>query len=592
MISSQERGHNTSALRPSALKEISRGDRLPKVDKRAGVGGIKAALFVYATGGLENMAFVANAVSLVTYFMGYMNFGLTKSANTVTNFMGASFILALLGGVIADTCLTKFTTCVLFGFLEVLGYALLTVQAHLDQLRPTPCTDISKPCEAANSSQEAILYTGLYLVALGTSGVKAALPLLGADQFNGKDPKEAVQLSSYFNWYTFSQTCGSITGVTFLVWISSNYGWDWAFGVCTIAVLLAIMLVFIGKPFYRDNAPRGSPIIRILQVLVAAIRKRSLPRPGKEDELYEIYDKGTVVVPEILQRTNQFRFLDRAAVHASASMTPGPWRLSTVTQVEETKILLRMLPIVLSTVFINTCLAQLQTFSIQQSLTLDTHIFGFKIPATSLPAIPLTFNLIFIPIYDRIFVPLARRITGIPTGIRHLQRIGVGLVLSTISMAISGIMETRRKSVAFKHNMVDSSEPLPMSVFWLGFQYSVFGLSDMFTLVGLLHFYHSESSGGMKGTSTALLWFSLAVGYFTSSVVVEVVNKASGGWLASNNLNKDKLNYFYWLLSGVSAVNFVIYLVCAFWYKYKKVEEMKQVEKSVYCNAEKDSEAA
>ncbi|TYJ35088.1 hypothetical protein E1A91_A05G213000v1 [Gossypium mustelinum] len=536
--------------------------------------------------GLENMAFIASAVSLVTYLMGYMNFGLTKSVNTVTNFMGTSFILALLGGVIADTYLTRFTTCVLFGFLELLGYALLTVQAHFDQLRPTPCTDISKQCEAANTGQATILYTGLYLIALGTSGVKAALPLLGADQFDSKDPKEAVQLSSFFNWFMFSLTGGSIVGVTFVVWISSKKGWDWGFGVCTIVVLFAIVLVCIGKPFYRDNALKGSPIIQILRVLTASICNRYLPIPRKEDELYEVYDKRTQ--NETLQRTNQFRFLDRAAVHdlttwgTSAAMTPGPWRLSTVTQVEETKILLRMLPIVLSTVFINTCLAQLQTFSIQQSMTLDTHIFGFEIPASSIPVIPLGFNLIFIPIYERIFVPLARRITGISTGIQHLQRIGVGLVLSTISMAISGVMENKRKSVAVKHNMVDSNEPLPMSVFWLGFQFAVFGLSDMFTLVGLLEFYHAESSAGMKGTSTALSWFSLAFGYFISSIVVEVVNKASGGWLASNNLNRDQLNYFYWLLSGLSGVNFVIYLVCASWYKYKNVKEMKQEEISIH----------
>ncbi|XVF36209.1 hypothetical protein REPUB_Repub19eG0038600 [Reevesia pubescens] len=559
--------------------EISRHGELPqsKPDKR--VGGIKAVLFVYVMEGLENMAFIANAVSLVTYFMGYMNFSLTKSANTVTNFMGTSFILALLGGVIADTFLTRFTTCVLFGFVELLGYVLLTVQAHFDQLRPTPCTDVSKQCEAANTGQAAILYTGLYLVALGTSGIKAALPLLGADQFDSNDPKGAAQISSYFNWFVFSLTLGSIAGVTFVVWISSNKGWDWAFGFCTIAVLLAIVFLCIGKRFYRDNAPKGSPIIRILQVLVAAIRNRDYPIPKKEDELCEIYDKEKVEVPnEILRRTNQFRYLDRAAVHmaswggSSPSMTPGPWRLSTVTQVEETKILIRMLPIILSTVFINTCLAQLQTFSIQQSMTMDTHIFGFKIPAPSLPVIPLVFNLIFIPIYDRIFVPLARRITGIPTGIRYLQRAGVGLVLSTISMAVSAVMETRRKSVAVKHNMVDSTDPLPMSVFWLGFQYAVFGLADMFTLVGLLEFYHAESSARMKGASTAISWFSLAFGYFVSSLVVEVVNKASGGWLASNNLNRDKLNYFYWLLSAMSAVNFVIYLVCASWYKYKNVE--------------------
>ncbi|KAE8657110.1 hypothetical protein F3Y22_tig00116997pilonHSYRG01036 [Hibiscus syriacus] len=68
---------------------------LLKQDKR--VGGMKAVLFVYATEGLESMAFTANAVSLVTYFIGYMNFSLTKSANTLTNFMGTTFTLALLG---------------------------------------------------------------------------------------------------------------------------------------------------------------------------------------------------------------------------------------------------------------------------------------------------------------------------------------------------------------------------------------------------------------------------------------------------------------------------------------------------------------
>ncbi|XVF63970.1 hypothetical protein PTKIN_Ptkin09bG0129400 [Pterospermum kingtungense] len=539
------------------------------------------------------MAFIANAVSLVTYFMGYMNFSLTKSANTVTNFMGTSFILAILGGLIADTYLTRFTTCVVFGLLELLGYALLTVQAHYDRLRPTSCTGVSNQCEAANTGQAAILYTGLYLVALGSGGIKGALPLLGADQFDSKDPKEAAQLSSYFNWFVFSLTGGSIAGVTFIVWISSSKGWDWAFGVCTIAVLLAVAFVCIGKPFYRDNKPEGSALIRILQVLVSAIRNRDLPIPKKEDELYEIYDNRRVMVRnEVLQRTNQFRFLDRAAVHMTSegSMTPGPWRLSPVTQVEETKILLRMLPIIISTVFINTCLAQLQTFSIQQSMTMDTRIFGFRIPAPSLPVIPLVFNFIFLPIYDRIFVPLARRITGIPTGIRYLQRVGVGLVLSTASMATAAVMEARRKSVAVKHNMVDSKDPLPMSLLWLGFQYAVFGLADMFTLVGLLEFYHAETSARTKGISTAVAWFSLAFGYFISSIVVEVVNKASGGWLASNNLNRDKLNYFYWLLSAASAVNFVFYLVCASWYKYKNVE-MKQEENFIDDDA-RDKEKA
>jgi len=70
--------------------------------------------------GLESMAFVSNAVSLVTYFFGYMNFSITKSATTLTNFLGTAFLLPLFGGIISDTYLSRFKTCVLFACMELL----------------------------------------------------------------------------------------------------------------------------------------------------------------------------------------------------------------------------------------------------------------------------------------------------------------------------------------------------------------------------------------------------------------------------------------------------------------------------------------
>ncbi|KAF6143417.1 hypothetical protein GIB67_029586, partial [Kingdonia uniflora] len=534
---------------------ISR-DGLTQCIQQKRLGGNRAALFVYVCPlvdavmeGLDNMAFISIAVSLVLYFYGYMNFSLTKSATMLTNFMGTAFLMALFGGFISDTYLSRFKTCVLFGSIEVVGYFLLTVQAYFHVLRPFPCKNVApssrNECETAGSGQIAFLCTALYLIALGNGGVKAALPSLGADQFDDKNPKEAAKLSSFFNWFLFSLTIGAIFGVTFVVWISTNQGWEWGIGVCTLSVFFAIVFVYMGKSTYRHNIPTGSPIIRVLQVLVAAIRNRKLSIPDIADELHEEQDKEAGIATEILQRTDQFRFLDRAAITTNAhSMsplnTPSAWHLCTVTQVEEAKILIRMVPIILSTVFMNTCLAQLQTFSIQQSTTMDTRVFGFQVPGPSLPVIPLVFMAILIPLYDRIFVPIARKLTGIPTGIRHLQRIGIGLVLSAISMAIAGVMETRRKSVAVKYNMVDSIDPLPMNVFWLGFQYAIFGAADMFTLVGLLEFFYAESSAGMKSLGTAISWSSLAFGYFLSTMMVEVVNKVSGGWLASNNLNRDK----------------------------------------------------
>lgn len=147
------------------------------------------------------------------------------------------------------------------------GYGLLTAQAHFRELRPAPCKGaVARECEAADGGQEAILYLGIYLIALGTSGVKSALPALGADQFDGGDPAEAGKLSSFFNWFLFSLTTGSIVGLTLIVWINTDVGWDWAFVVCSLAVVAAIVAVCSGKKFYRNNAPKGSPIQRIFQV--------------------------------------------------------------------------------------------------------------------------------------------------------------------------------------------------------------------------------------------------------------------------------------------------------------------------------------
>lgn len=118
----------------------------------------------------------------------------------------------------------------------------------------------------ANSSQLAILYAGLYLAALGNGGVKAALPSLGADQFDERDPMEAPKLASFFNWLLLSITTGAMLGVTFIVWISANQGWDWSFGVCTVAVIIGLIFLGMGRSVYRNNIPKGSPFIRISQV--------------------------------------------------------------------------------------------------------------------------------------------------------------------------------------------------------------------------------------------------------------------------------------------------------------------------------------
>ncbi|KAH9612111.1 hypothetical protein KSS87_002591 [Heliosperma pusillum] len=452
---------------------------------------------------------------------------------------------------------------------------MLALQAHFNNLRPFPCKNIvpdqTSQCESASQGQQAMFFAGLYLFALGTGAIKASIASLGGDQFDENDPYEAPQLSSYFNWLMFNITLGACIGVTVMVWISDNIGWDKSFGLCILLIVIGLSILGLGCKKYRHNTPKGSPIVRLLQVFVVAVRNRSLPAPKNGQKLHETYATIGEEI-ELIPRTDQFRFLDKAAIVTKLT----PWKTCTITQIEEAKIMLRMLPLILSTIFMNTCLAQLQTFSVQQTLTLNRRLGHFNIPGPSIQFIPLFIMIVSLPLYDKIFVPFARKLTGIPSGIRPLQRVGVGLVLSISSMTIAGIIETKRKQLAFRLDMVDTTEPLPMSVFWLAPQFGIFGLADMFTMVGLLEFFYGESCKGMKSLGMSIAFSSLAFGYLLSSVVVEVVDKVTGGWLASNNLNRDKLNYFYWLLAGLSLVNFGFYLVCSSWYKYKRLDGSKQ----------------
>ncbi|KAG5029548.1 hypothetical protein JHK82_013138 [Glycine max] len=118
-------------------------------------------------------------------------------------------------------------------------------------------------------------------------------------------------------------------------------------------------------------------------------------------------------------------------------------------------------------------------------------------------------------------------------------------------------------------------QPLPLSIFWLAFQYFIFGIADMLTYVGFLEFFYSEAPKGLKSTSTCFLWCSMALGYFLSSILVKIVNSvtkhitASGGWLTGNNINRNHLNLFYLFLSILSLINFFVYLFVSKRYKYR-----------------------
>lgn len=251
-----------------------------------------------------------------------------------------------------------------------------------------------------------------------------------------------------------------------------------------------------------------------------------------------------------------------------------PWLKSTIKQVEEVKCVLKILPIFMSTIMLNCCLAQLSTFSIQQAATMNTKVGSFKIPPASLPVFPVLFIIILAPVYNHLIIPFSQKAMNTEIGITHLQRIGIGLVLSVVAMAVAALVEMKRKRVAIQSGLMDSTEPLPITFFWVAMQYVLLGSADLFSLAGMMDFFFTEGPNSIKSLATALSWASLAMGYYLSSVLVALVNRITGSfrhtpWLYARNINHDHLERFYWLMCILSGLNLLNYLFWAQRYRYR-----------------------
>lgn len=66
----------------------------------------------------ERLSTMGIAVNLVTYLGGTMHIPSAESANIVTDFMGTSFMLCLLGGFVADSFLGRYLTIAIFAVVQ------------------------------------------------------------------------------------------------------------------------------------------------------------------------------------------------------------------------------------------------------------------------------------------------------------------------------------------------------------------------------------------------------------------------------------------------------------------------------------------
>ncbi|KAK9713695.1 hypothetical protein RND81_06G045100 [Saponaria officinalis] len=513
---------------------------------RSKQGGWGSAGFIIGVEMGERLTYFGVSANLIQFLTLKLGQSTAVAAANVNAWTGTSFLLPIFGALIADSLLGKYLTIIFASLIYVLGLVMLTLSATLPSLNCTNHgTNAAGKPKCSLHAQTIIFFIALYMVALGQGGHKPCVQAFGADQFDEEHPEERKAKSSFFNWWYLGVSMGSVIGTFVLSYTQDNISWGVGFGIPGVLMVIAL-LVFVGGTVryrFQTKSEGPSPFKRIGKVFVTAARNWRTPHPvhpGDEEE-----DS---------QKTQ---------------------RLSK-SEVEEAKAVLRLIPIWLTSLVFAILIAQPPTLFTKQGATLERSITSkVKLPPATLNGIVGIFIVLFIPIYDRIIVPFARRSTGKPSGITMLQRVGVGLFISTVALAVSALVEIKRRNTASLHGLTNSPKAtLPMSIWWLIPQCALLGVADAFTMVGLQEFFYDQVPDELRSVGASMYLSIMGVGSLISGALVSIIDKETGkggkhSWL-STNLNQGHLDYFYWLLTGLSAAALLLFIFAAKSYVYNK----------------------
>ncbi|PIN00489.1 H+/oligopeptide symporter [Handroanthus impetiginosus] len=429
------------------------------------------------------------------------------------------------------------------------------------------------------------LCTSFGLISIGAGAIRSCSLAFGADQLDKGNFKSSVK-ESYFSWYYASYTISVLIALTCVVYIQDNLGWGVGFAVPALLMLFGVVSFFLAARFYVKLTSKTSLVTGFVQVVVASFKNRHVELSDGMNYKCHCKKGSTPVFP-----SEKLRFLNKACIVKDPvrDLTPdgiatNPWSLCTVDQVEELKSLIRIIPIWSTGMIMSINISQ-NSFPVLQAVSMDRSITSsFAIPAASFSMFVVISVIIWIALYDRVFLPLASRVTRRPFRINTRTRMGIGIFLSFLAMMVSAIVEGIRRSIAINKGFPQTY--VRMSAMWLIPQNCLSGFAEASNAIAQNEFYFSELPRSMSSIASCLNGIGMSLANLIASLIMNIVDSISkaGGkesWISSN-INKGHYDYYYLVLAGISMANMIYFLVCSKAYGTLKEEMNKEEHEDEY----------
>ena len=106
--------------------------------------------------------------------------------------------------------------------------------------------------------------------------------------------------------------------------------------------------------------------------------------------------------------------------------------------------------------------------------------------------------------------------------------------------------------------------------------------AQVFAYMGQLEFFYDQVPDNMQSIGTALFTSNTGVAHFLCTAILHIVTSVTGrdghkAWVVSS-INNSRLDKYYWMLTALSAVNFLAFLAVSQWYTYKVATRLAPVD--------------
>ena len=487
--------------------------------------------YIIANEGCERFSFYGMRNILTPFLVGSLllyapeaeRAGLAKEV--FHTFVIGVYFFPLLGGWIADRFFGKYHTVLWLSLVYCVGHA----------------------CLAAFDDNRTGFYTGLFLIALGSGGIKPLVASFVGDQFDQTNKHLAKIVFDAFYWIiNFGSFFASLLMPIFL----RNYGPSVAFGIPGILMFVATVVFWAGRHKYvrvPPAPPNPDSFLRVARTALLA-PAGAARRPG-----LTVGAVGAVLAVGALALMSRLGIVSSiclALVFVLAFGGAGTWMqldrargFHSDAAVDGVRTVLRILIVFgLVTPFWSLFDQKASTWVLQADEMLKPAWFQ----SAQMQALNPALVMILIPFNNLVLYPALRRIGIEPTALR---RMGFGIAFSGLAWIAAAAIQLA----------IDGGDAI--SIVWQVLPYALLTFGEVLVSATGLEFAYSQAPAAMKGVIMAFWNLSVTIGNLWVLLVNSGVrNEAVISRIAATGLSETAfLMFFFAGFALVIALIFGLY---------------------------------